>query len=61
MCATPRLNYLLDQLKKGNTPTEPTEDDEIEDSCPGLVRLRHPHPAQRENWYTHYDMCVHLA
>ena len=61
LCTTPRLSWLLDQLKTGNTPTELTPDDEIEDSCPGLVRLRHPDPAQRENWYTHYYMCVYSA
>ena len=61
LCTTPRLNWLLDQLKTGNTPTELTPDDEIEDSCPGLMRLRHPDPAQREDWYTHYYMCVYSA
>ena len=61
LCTTPRLNWLLDQLKTGNPPTELTPDDEIEDSCPGLMRIRHPDPAQREDWYTHYYMCVQPA
>ena len=49
LCATARLTWLLDQLKNGNTPTELTPDDEIEDSYPGLVRLRHLDLAQKED------------
>ena len=58
-CETHVLDWLLEQLRKGSTPTELTPDDEIEDTCPGLVRLRHPDKAQREDWYTHYYMCVY--